>query len=119
MVSGVRVAHSERELHIGDAYTATAQAIPAGPQYVALGHIHAPQPVPGSPVPAAYAGSLLALDFGEVGEEKRVVIVDVEPGRLASVRSVPITAGRRLVRRAARGTRSPPAPPSSPTRTPT
>ena len=91
MVNGVRVSRSERELHIGDAYTATAQAIPAGPQYVALGHIHAPQPVPGAPVPAAYAGSLLALDFGEAGETKRVVVVDVEPGRLATVRSVPIT----------------------------
>ena len=79
MVSGVHVAHSERELHIGDAYTATAQAIPAGPQYVALGHIHAPQPVPGSPVPAAYAGSLLALDFGEADEDKRIVIVEAEP----------------------------------------
>ena len=96
MVNGVRVSRSERELHIGDAYTATAQAIPAGPQYVALGHIHAPQPVPGAPVPAAYAGSLLALDFGEAGEDKRVVLVDVEPGRLATVRSVPIhcRAGR-------------------------
>jgi exonuclease SbcD len=96
MVSGVRVSRSERELHIGDAYTATAQAIPAGPQYVALGHIHAPQPVPGAPVPAAYAGSLLPLDFGEAGEAKRVVIVDVEPGRLATLRSVPIRAGRPL-----------------------
>jgi exonuclease SbcD len=96
MVSGVRVSRSERELHIGDAYTATAQAIPAGPQYVALGHIHAPQPVPGAPVPAAYAGSLLPLDFGEAGEAKRVVIVDVEPGRLATLRSVPIHAGRPL-----------------------
>ena len=28
---------------MGEAYTATAHAIPAGPQYVALGHIHAPQ----------------------------------------------------------------------------
>src|SRR3954462_12153044 len=37
MVSGVRVSRSERELHIGDAYTATAQAIPAGPQTVAPG----------------------------------------------------------------------------------
>jgi DNA repair protein SbcD/Mre11 len=98
MVHGVRVSRSERELHIGDAYTATAQAIPAGPQYVALGHIHAPQPVPGAPVPAEYAGSLLPLDFGEAGERKRVVLVDVEPGRLAAVRSVPITAGRPLVR---------------------
>ena len=96
MVNGVRVSRSERELHIGDAYTATAQAIPAGPQYVALGHIHAPQPVPGAPVPAAYAGSLLALDFGEAGEDKRVVVVDVEPGRLATLRSIPIHAGRPL-----------------------
>ncbi len=96
MVSGVRVSRSERELHIGDAYTATSQAIPAGPQYVALGHIHAPQPVPGAPVPAAYAGSLLPMDFGEAGEAKRVVIVDVEPGRLATLRSVPISAGRPL-----------------------
>jgi exonuclease SbcD len=96
MVSGVHVSRSERELHIGDAYTATAQAIPAGPQYVALGHIHAPQPVPGAPVPAAYAGSLLPMDFGEAGEAKRVVIVDVEPGRLATLRSMPIHAGRPL-----------------------
>ena len=102
MVNGARVSRSERELHIGDAYTATAQAIPAGPQYVALGHIHAPQPVPGAPVPAAYAGSLLAMDFGEAGEEKRVVIVDVEPGRLATLRSAPIHAGRPL--RQVRGT---------------
>jgi len=102
MVNGVRVSRSERELHIGDAYTATAQAIPPGPQYVALGHIHAPQSVPGAPVPAEYAGSLLPLDFGEAGEQKRVVLVDVEPGRLATVRSVPITASRAL--RSERGT---------------
>lgn len=98
MVSGVRLAHSERELHIGEAYSATAQAIPAGPQYVALGHIHAPQKVPGSPVPAGYAGSLLPLDFGEAGERKRVVIVDVEPGSLARVKTVPLTSGRPLRR---------------------
>ncbi len=98
MVTGVRVSHSERELHIGEAYSATAHAIPAGPQYVALGHIHAPQPVPGAAVPAEYAGSLLPLDFGEAGERKRVVLIDVEPGRLATITSVPITAGRPLVR---------------------
>ena len=102
MVNGVRVdrdaPRGERELHMGDAYTATAQAIPPGPQYVAMGHIHAPQPVPGAPVPAEYAGSLLSLDFGEAGERKRVVLVDVEPGRLATVESVPLQMGRRLVR---------------------
>jgi exonuclease SbcD len=102
MVGGVRVDRSaprgERELHMGEAYAATAQAIPPGPQYVAMGHIHAPQTVPGAPVPTEYAGSLLSLDFGEAGEVKRVVIVDAEPGRLAVPESVPLEAGRRLVR---------------------
>jgi exonuclease SbcD len=65
---------------------------------VALGHIHAPQAVPGAPVPAQYAGSLLALDFGEAGETKRVVLVDAEPGSLATIRSVPLTSGRQLRR---------------------
>lgn len=101
-VHGHGAPRGERELHMGEAYTATPEAIPPGPQYVALGHIHAPQRVPGAKVPAEYAGSLLELDFGEAGEEKRVVIVDVEPGRPAKVRSVPLHGGRRLVR--ARGT---------------
>jgi exonuclease SbcD len=102
LVSGVRIdrgaPRGERELHMGDAYAATSQAIPPGPQYVAMGHIHAPQKVPGAPVPAEYAGSLLALDFGEAGEQKRVVIVDAEPGRLAVAETVPLEHGRRLVR---------------------
>lgn len=97
-VHGHGAPRGERELHMGEAYAATAEAIPPGPQYVAMGHIHAPQPVPGAKVPAEYAGSLLELDFGEAGEQKRVVIVDVEPGLPATVRSVPLTTGRRLVR---------------------
>ena len=103
LVGGVKVhghgaPRGERELHMGEAYTATAEAIPPGPQYVALGHIHAPQRVPGAQVPAEYAGSLLELDFGEAGEQKRVVLVDVEPGLPATVQSVPLSAGRRLLR---------------------
>jgi DNA repair protein SbcD/Mre11 len=102
MVTGVHLdrgaPRGERDLHIGNAYAATPQAIPAGPQYVAMGHIHAPQAVPSSPVPAEYAGSLLALDFGEAGERKRVVIVDAKPGELAAVESVELVSGRQLVR---------------------
>jgi exonuclease SbcD len=49
-------------------------------------------------VPAEYAGSLLQLDFGEAGEEKRVALVDVTAGIHAAVSSVPITRGRPLVR---------------------
>lgn len=97
-VHGHGAPRGERPLHMGEAYAATPEAIPPGPQYVALGHIHAPQPVPGAKVPAEYAGSLLELDFGEAGEQKRIVIVDVEPGLPAAVNSVPLTGGRRLVR---------------------
>jgi len=102
MVGGVKVAtgapRGERDLHIGEAYAATTGAVPTTLDYVAMGHIHAPQPVPGSQVPAEYAGSLLQLDFGEAGEEKRVVIVDVTPGVPAALRSLPLAAGRRLRR---------------------
>ncbi|MDJ0961869.1 MAG: exonuclease subunit SbcD, partial [Acidimicrobiia bacterium] len=97
-VHGHGAPRGERELHMGEAYAATAEAIPPGPQYVALGHIHAPQRVPGARVPAEYAGSLLELDFGEAGEQKRVVVVEVEPGLPASLRSVELRRGRRLVR---------------------
>lgn len=103
MVSGVTIARGsprgEKELSIGEAYAATSAAVPTGYSYVALGHIHAPQPVPGAGVSAEYAGSLLQLDFGEAGEQKRVVIVDVDaPARPASVRSVPLATGRTLTR---------------------
>jgi exonuclease SbcD len=97
-VHGHGAPRGERELHLGEAYAATPEAIPPGPQYVALGHIHAPQPVPGAKVPAEYAGSLLELDFGEAGETKRVVLVEVEPGLPATVNSVPLSEGRRLSR---------------------
>lgn len=101
MVTGARVGghgapRGERELHMGEAYAVGEGAIPPSLGYVAMGHIHAPQPVPGANVPAEYAGSLLELDFGEAGEEKRVVLIDVEPGKPATVRSIPLSSGRRL-----------------------
>ncbi len=97
-VHGHGAPRGERELHMGQVYAADARAIPAGPQYVALGHIHAPQPVPGALVPAEYAGSLLQLDFGEAGERKRVVLVEVEPNTPARVRDVALRRGRPLMR---------------------
>ncbi|MDX1384375.1 MAG: exonuclease SbcCD subunit D C-terminal domain-containing protein, partial [Thermoanaerobaculia bacterium] len=102
MVGGVKVdtaaPRGERDLHIGQAYATTEGAVPSTVDYVAMGHIHAPQPVPGARVPAEYAGSLLQLDFGEAEEQKRVVIVETRPAVPATVESVPITRGRRLVR---------------------
>jgi DNA repair protein SbcD/Mre11 len=70
--------------------------LPATASYVALGHIHRPQAVPGAPGPARYCGSLLQLDFGEREQEKSAVLVEAVPGRRAKATPIPITAGRAL-----------------------
>lgn len=93
--SGMR---SERSVHLGDDWAALPQTLPATAQYVALGHIHSPQRVPSVPAPAEYAGSPLQMDFGECGEEKGWVLLDVRPGLPARIERVPYRGGRRLER---------------------
>ncbi len=88
------LAHSERRVHVGEQWAATPQALPATAHYVALGHIHKPQRVAAAPSPTVYAGSPLALDFGEVGEDKSFVVVDVAPGTIpAKIDRVPYEGG--------------------------
>jgi DNA repair protein SbcD/Mre11 len=86
----------ERELTIGMAYAVPPSRLPAHVSYIALGHVHLPQAVRGSPAPARFAGSLLQLDFGEAGQRKSVSIVDVVAGKPAKVEEVPVSAGREL-----------------------
>lgn len=88
---------SERRLHIGQTYAVLPSAIPTSAQYTALGHIHQPQEIVGTPSPAAYAGSLLQLDFGERGQQKGVRVIEAHPGRPVEVEFVPLRAGKALV----------------------
>ena len=95
---GALLGGGERELTIGMAYAVSPSRLPGTAQYVALGHVHRPQRVRGAPTAARYAGSLLQLDFGELTQERKsVAVVEASPGKPASVREVPITAGRRLL----------------------
>ncbi|MGQ0678783.1 MAG: metallophosphoesterase family protein [Actinomycetota bacterium] len=100
-VDGAQIGGGERRIHLGTQYAATAQAIPPGAQYVALGHIHRPQEVVGAPAAARYSGSVLQLDFSERGHAKEVAIVEVKAGQPARVTPIKLTSGRRLVRVAA------------------
>jgi exonuclease SbcD len=95
LISGARVGTGERPLHLGEVYGVNAQQLPSNAQYIALGHLHRPQEVM-APSRTFYSGSILELDFGEVEQGKRVVVVDARPGKAASIESVPLTAGRRL-----------------------
>lgn len=99
-VDGAQVAStdgSERRLHIGQTYAVPPAAIPTGAHYTALGHIHQPQEIIGAPSPAAYAGSLLQLDFGERDQQKGVWLVEAHAGRPAVREFVPLKSGRPLV----------------------
>jgi exonuclease SbcD len=93
-VDGSAWSRSERPLHVSETYATRVSSIPPV-AYAAFGHIHKPQALPGG-IPGRYAGSPIALDFGEVGEEKQSVFVEVKPGQAAQIRTLPLHAGRPL-----------------------
>ena len=95
MVVGGKAGGGERTAHLFDDYSVPTTAFPSTTHYVALGHLHRQQSMPG-PCPAWYCGSPLPLDFGETTDEKAVLVVEAAPGQPAEVRSVPLTGGRRL-----------------------
>jgi exonuclease SbcD len=95
MVHGATLAGSERTAHTVFEYSIGATAFPASAHYVALGHLHRQQSLPG-PCPIHYSGSPLQLDFGEEGDTKGVLLVDAAAGRPAVVTPLPLLAGRRL-----------------------
>jgi DNA repair protein SbcD/Mre11 len=97
MVSHGVAGGGERELTLGGTYAVDGGALPSDLDYVALGHLHRPQPLPGFTGLGRYAGSPMALDFSGDGTAPSVAIIDITGGRTAA-REVPLTTGRRLVR---------------------
>ena len=93
-VVGAATGGGERTAHIFDYYV-PADIFPVEAHYVALGHIHKPQVIPGR-CPIRYAGSPFALDFGETHGEHCVMLVEAEVGKPARVEQVPLTSGRAL-----------------------
>ena len=90
------IAGSERQVHLGEEWAVTAQALPSTAHYVALGHIHRPQRIEASPSPALYAGSPLQLDFGEKGQEKSFVVIRAEPSQPVRIERVAYQGGKPL-----------------------
>jgi DNA repair protein SbcD/Mre11 len=100
-VLGATAGGGERDAHTVLEYAVPASVFPSGAHYVALGHLHRAQHIPGG-CPIRYSGAPLAVDFGEEDNTASVSIVDVAPDTAAKVREVPITAGTPL--RTVRGT---------------
>lgn len=94
-VYGAVAGGGERTAHVFG-YAIPTSSFPGHLSYVALGHLHRQQKMPhGGPV--WYSGSPLQLDFGEVDDQKGVIVVEAVPGLPSRVTSVPLSAGRRLV----------------------
>jgi exonuclease SbcD len=94
-VVGATLANSERKVHVDD-YGTRAETIPLV-TYAAFGHIHKPQALAGRPW-ARYAGSPIPLDFGELDEQKSVVLVEARPPQPAHVETASLSGGRPLRR---------------------
>lgn len=91
---------SERPiLHVGGTQALFTENIPSQIQYAALGHLHRYHAVDQNPGPVVYASSPLAYSFSEADQEKKAVIVEVEPGKPASYQALSLSSGRPLYRK--------------------
>lgn len=77
-----------RELYVGTLGQVTADIFPDCFDYLALGHLHAAQRVSGSDV-RRYSGSPLPMSFGEAGQDKIVLALNVDRNDVA-VREVAV-----------------------------
>jgi exonuclease SbcD len=91
-------------LHVGGVQVVHTENIPAQIQYTALGHLHRMRRVNASAAsPVFYSGSPLSYSFAEAGQQKQVLMIDVEPQEAAVVREVPLNRVKKLLRKRAHG----------------
>ena len=84
MVQGGMLGGGERDAQLIDEYTVPTAAFPAAANYVALGHLHRAQQMPGA-APIWYSGSPIQVDFGEEHDTKQVLVVDIPDRGAAKV----------------------------------
>lgn len=94
-VRGGVMGGGERDAQSIEDYWIDASVFPPSAQYVALGHLHRTQQLPGG-APIWYCGSPIQVDFGEGGDTKHVLLVDVALGKPAKVTQRALTTPVRL-----------------------
>lgn len=85
---GSEEAGSERNASLGGSFIIDGSCFPENAQYVALGHIHKPQIVPGTKQKARYAGSPIHYNKKEISFQKKCYIVDLKAGEECSIEEV-------------------------------
>lgn len=79
---------SERSIQLGGSYIVDGHCFPKKAQYIALGHVHKPQIVPGTNKKARYCGSPLHYNKKETSFKKKCFIVDVHPKEECEIEEV-------------------------------
>jgi exonuclease SbcD len=92
MAQGGTLGGGERDAQLIDEYAIPTAAFPASANYVALGHLHRAQRLPGA-APIWYSGSPIQVDFGEERDTKQVLVVEIPDRGAARVEPVPLTRG--------------------------
>lgn len=89
-VMGSAEGGSERSIQLGGSYLVNSAVFPKEAQYIALGHVHKPQIVPGTKHKARYSGSPLHYNRNETNFMKQVLLVDVKAGEECTVTEIPL-----------------------------
>jgi exonuclease SbcD len=97
MVDRAEAGGGERAMTMGITWTISTAALPVDLDYIALGHVHRPQPLPGLAAPGRYCGSPMALDFSDDGHATSAVVAEVAGDR-TTARLEPLAAAAPLVR---------------------
>jgi DNA repair protein SbcD/Mre11 len=95
--AGVSASESEKEIHVGNLGQVAADKFPSVFDYVALGHIHRPQLV-GKTHHIRYSGSPIPLSFSEYSDKKLVYILNIENGKIDTIKDLLIPETRKLIR---------------------
>lgn len=97
---GASASESVREIYVGALEAFPTSAFPPA-DYIALGHIHRPQKV-GGLEHIRYSGSPIPLSFDEAGQQKEVLLVDLDETGLRTVTPLAVPCFQPL--RSLRGT---------------
>ncbi|HUW67802.1 MAG TPA: exonuclease SbcCD subunit D [Candidatus Nanoarchaeia archaeon] len=96
-IQGSVASDSERLVQIGGIQSVHTEDLPYGVDYIALGHLHRPQQIPGNGCPIVYPGSPLPLSFKEAEYDKKVFLIDFN-GEASEMEEIIVPTFRELVR---------------------
>lgn len=79
---------SERSIQLGGSYIVNGECFPRAAQYIALGHVHKPQIVPGTSKKGRYSGSPIHYNRKEIAFNKKCFIIDVKAGEESIINEI-------------------------------